>query len=194
MRKQSGFSILELLSVATIIAVVSAAAAPSMLRAVRSYRLKSAAQQIEDAFQSARFAAIQANGVRKVFVNSSNRTVSVGATTAAAAVPLPVGISFTAISVAAPSVVSTAAANATTIGGQQHATSTASISLPATSGATGYNEASFNSRGLPGPGINPGTVHWVYLTNTDGDLMAVTLTSAGSSQVWSRINGSWVKL
>jgi type II secretory pathway pseudopilin PulG len=197
MRKDSGFSILELLGVVLIVGVLSAASTPSLLRAVQSYRLKLAAQQVDDAFQTAKFASMQANATRRVYLNTSAKTVAVGASTAATAVALPNGVSFTTISVAAPGIVSSAAANATTIGGQQCGTSTASVSFPATTGVSDTYEAAFNSRGLPtgttSNPVNPGTVHWVYLTNTNGELMAVTITSAGSSQVWRWTGSAWSK-
>lgn len=194
MRKESGFSLLELMSVVTIVAVVSAVSTPSILRAIQSYRLKVAAQQIDDAFHSAKFAAMQANATRKVYINTSTTSVGVGASTSATTVALPAGISFTNISVTPPSIVSSAVANAAAIGGQQASNASASISFAQTSGTTNFYEVPFNSRGLPGPGINPGTVHWVYLTNTNGELMAITLTSAGSSQMWRWTGSAWAKL
>lgn len=197
MKKQEvGFSLLELIGAVTIVAVASAVSMPSILKAVQGYRLKAAASQIDDAFQSAKFAAMQANATRKVFINPTAKTVAVGAATSATAVALPYGISFTTISVTAPSIVSSAATNAGTIGGQQCATSTSSVSFPLTSGSTTTYEMAFSSRGLPtgtGAALNPGTVHWVYLTNSNGDLMAVTVTSAGSSQIWRWDGSAWVK-
>lgn len=194
MRKESGFSLLELISVVSIVTVASAVMMPSVLKAIQSYRLRTAAQQIDDALHSAKFAAIQSNSTRKAYINTSTKAVSYGANTSGTQNPLPNGISFTTISVTPPSIVSSAVANAASIGGQQGTSATVATSFPATSGATNFYEVSFNSRGLPGPGINAGTVHWVYLTNSNGELMAVTITSAGSSQVWRWTGSTWTKV
>ncbi|HYE74213.1 MAG TPA: type II secretion system protein [Blastocatellia bacterium] len=194
MKKASGFSLLELISVVSIVAVASAVMMPSVLKAIQSYRLRTAAQQVEDALHSAKFAAIQSNATRKAYINTSTRCVSFGSSTSGTQYPLPSGISFTSISVTPPSIVSTAVANATSIGGQQGTNASALTSFPATTGATNFYEVSFNSRGLPGPGINAGTIHWVYLTNSNNELMAVTITSAGSSQVWRWTGSAWIKL
>ena len=52
---------LELGIVSAIIGVASAILAPNMLKAMRTYRLNAAAQQVADAFQSAKFTAVRAN-------------------------------------------------------------------------------------------------------------------------------------
>ena len=190
MRKESGFSLLELLSVVTIVGALSAASIPRIITAVQSYRLNAGAQQVVEALQAAKFAAIQANASRMAYFNTSTNATSVGTSTAAAAIPLPSGVTFTTITGTAPSIVSTAATNAATIGGQQSNNALAAVSFPVASGS--FYQATFSSRGLTGgSNLNPGTVHWVYLKNTNNELMAVTLTSAGSIQTWRWSGSAW---
>ena len=179
-----GLTLLELGIVTALIGVASAILAPNVLKAMRTYRLNAAAQQVADAFQTAKFTAVRANTTQSVFFNTSTNAVAVGQTTSAEAIPLPSGVTFvtTSTSVTAPSLAATAIANAASISGQQ-TNSHISVSLPTVSGQTNFCQAAFTSRGLPN--VTPGAVNWVYLTNTQGEIRAVTITSAGSTRIWS---------
>lgn len=170
----------ETVAVLAVIGVGMAIATPNLTRAVRTYRLNSGAQQVSNALQAAKFNAVRGNTTQSVFFNTSTNTISIGATTAAA-IPLPSGVQFTSPTVGAPPVAATAVANAGTITGQESNPNTA-VSFPAVTGNTNFRQASFNSRGLPV--MTPGQVNWLYLTNTQGELMAITATSAGSIQTW----------
>jgi len=183
-KRSQGFTMIELVVTLLIIGIATAVAAPNLMRAMQTYRLNSGAQQVENALQAAKFASVRANTTQWAYFDTTNNTTSVGAATTAPATPLPPGIRFTTITGAAPTIISTAVTNAATIGGQQSNSATVAVSFPQVTGQTNFRQASFNSRGLPGPGVNPGTVHWVYLTNSQNELMAVTLTSAGSVQIW----------
>lgn len=178
-----GVTLLELAMVTGIIGVASAILAPNMIKAMRTYRLNAAAQQVADAIQTAKFTAVRANTPQSVFFNTTTNGVAVGQTTAATASLLPAGVTFvtTASAVTAPSLAATAITNAGSITGQQ-TDSHISVSFPAVTGQTNFKQASFTSRGLPN--VTPGAVNWVYLTNTQGEIMAVTVTSAGSTRIW----------
>lgn len=179
-----GLTLLELGIVTAIIGVASAILAPNVLKSMRTYRLNAAAQQVADAIQTAKFSAVRANSAQSVFFNTTTNAVAVGQTTAAEATVLPAGITFvtTASAVTAPSLAATAISNAASITGQQ-TNSHISVSFPTVTGQTNFCQASFTSRGLPN--VTPGAVNWVYLTNTQGEIKAVTVTSAGSTRIWT---------
>ncbi len=176
-----GITLIEIAVVMLVIGIAVAIAAPSLIRALQTYRLNSGAQQIADAFQLARFAAVRSNSAQSVFFNTSNNSLAVGQTTAATATLLPPGVQFVSPTVAAPAIVANAAANAGAIAGQQSNTQ-AAISFPTVAGQTNFHQAAFTSRGLPN--VTPGAVNWVYLTNNRNELAAVTITSAGSTRIW----------
>jgi prepilin-type N-terminal cleavage/methylation domain-containing protein len=176
-----GVTLIEMAMVTVVVGIAAAIAAPNLVRAMRTYRLNAAAQQVADALQSAKFTAVRANTTQSVFFNTTTNAVAVGQTTGATAVPLPAGVQFTTPTVAAPSLVATAVANAGTIAGQNN-NGQASVSFPVVTGQTNFRQAAFNPRGLPS--VTPGAVNWTYLTNSQGDLVAVTITSAGSVRIW----------
>jgi len=179
---------LEVITVAAVIGTAVAVSAPSLTRAMRSYRLSAGAQQIAGAIQTAKLRAIGANQSQSIFFDTTNNTIAVA--NAATVVSLPSGIQFVTPTVDAPPMVATAITNAASIPNQQ-SDPHAAVSFPVGSPTT-VREAVFNWRGLPA--VSPGAVNWVYLTNTQGELMAVTLSSAGSVNVWRWDPGasSWV--
>ena len=63
MRGQSerGFSLLEMLAVVTILMILGAMATPSLLRAIRHYRLESSTRQIGDILKRTRYEAMRRN-------------------------------------------------------------------------------------------------------------------------------------
>jgi prepilin-type N-terminal cleavage/methylation domain-containing protein len=60
-RASGGFSLVELLVVVAIIAIMGAVAAPGIARYVRTYKIRTAAQEVASAIQQARGAAISRN-------------------------------------------------------------------------------------------------------------------------------------
>jgi Tfp pilus assembly protein FimT len=93
--KSRGFSITETVMVVATITVMTAMAAPSFLRATREQKLNSAAQQITQSFERARYEAVQKNKSRRVFINTQGNSIAVGETAATATyIPLPDGVRF----------------------------------------------------------------------------------------------------
>lgn len=181
MKKERGFSMTEVMTVCAIVSILLVVAAPNMTRALKSYRLSIGAQQIAGAIQTAKLRAVSTNQTQSVFFDNTdidNPTIAVA--NAANAVPLPPGIKFVTPTVLGPQVIREAATAASGIPGQQSDPCSA-VSFPVGGSAT-VRQASFNWRGLPA--VTPGAVNWVYLTNTRGELMAVTLSSAGSVNTW----------
>lgn len=189
MKKERGFTAFEMVTVAAMVGVAVAAASPSIIKSNRSYRLNTAAQQVAQAFQSARFEAIRNNASQTVTIDKINHTITINGNT----IQLPAGVSFQTQTSSSdvPTEIKTAATNGTngTVVGQETNEKTA-VSFPYNS-TTSKHVATFNSRGMPN--VQPGTLNWLYLVNTDGEKVAITLTSAGSTNTWRKknSNSSW---
>jgi prepilin-type N-terminal cleavage/methylation domain-containing protein len=193
MKNERGFSMMEIMTVCTIVGVMTTMAVPGMMRSVRTYRLGSAARQVAQALQAARFDAIRTNTSSQVKFDTTNFTVQSGA---GAVVALPPGVQFTSLptGVTAPSVITAATTNATNIPGQVTDSATG-VSFPT---SAGLRVATFTTRGVPGnlngTLISPGAVNWAYLINSQGEIAVVTLTGAGSTQVlrWNANTSQWI--
>ena len=186
MRKENGHSLIELLVVLLIIGIIVTIAVPSMTRANRSYRLHSSAQQIAQALQAAKISSITNNTAHKVIFNIANNSLTASGGTQ---ISLPADVRFAKLSgsVTAPNLITTASSKSGSLTGQK-SDSTLAVSFP--QGATSQKfEAAFNSRGIPE--VAPGVTNWVYLTNADGEMIAVVLTSAGSTEILRLRNGTW---
>ncbi len=192
MKHEHGFSMLEIMMVVTIVGVMSAAATPSLTRALRSYRLSAGAQQIAEAIQTAKLRAVSTNQAQSVFFDTASNNNTIAVANSATAISLPPGIQFVTPTVAPPTVIHDAAA---TLIPNQQSDQYAAVSFPVFpvgSTTSTVRAVSFNWRGLPA--VSPGAVNWIYLTNAQGELIAVTLSSAGSVGVWSwnASTSSWV--
>lgn len=185
MRKERGYTALEMVTVTGIMGVVVAAATPSIIKSNRSYKLNAAAQEVAQAFESARFEALRNNSSQTVLLDKVNNTITINGRT----IKLPEGVTFQTQTSTneVPDVIRTAAANGVngTVAGQESNEKTA-ISFPYRSTDAKY-VATFNSRGMPS--VQPGAMNWIYLANLDGEKIAITLSSAGSTNTW-RKNGS----
>ncbi len=184
MRTAKGFSLLELIVVSGIVMVVCAVSVPSLIKANRGYQLQSSAREIAQALQAAKFKAIGSNSSKTVTINTTSNSFvsSLGVTST-----LPTNVKFEALpsSIDAPAIIQSACSNS--LAGQK---SDAKLAASFANGATaGQFIASFNSRGIPA--VEPGVVNWLYLTNQDGDRVAVILSSAGSVEVKRLVNGVW---
>jgi prepilin-type N-terminal cleavage/methylation domain-containing protein len=186
MKTEHGYSLVELLSVTVVLGIVVAIAVPNLLRARRSYEVQASAQQIAQLLEAAKIDAVGKSTNRKLVFDAAQNTLTTSAGTVLA---LPATVSFAALPghIAAPPVVQSAAQNARALPGQQGNAASA-VSLPA-GAATGTHELSFNGRGLPA--VEPGVLHWLYLTNQDGQRVVVTLTSSGSTAIQTWRDGVW---
>ena len=117
MKNERGFTAFEMVTVVGMVAVSAAMAAPSVIRANRSYQLNAAAQQVSQAFQSAKFEALRNNSSQTVLIDPVASTVTINGQT----INLPAGVTFQTqqSSTEIPNVIRTAAANGVTIPGQQ---------------------------------------------------------------------------
>jgi prepilin-type N-terminal cleavage/methylation domain-containing protein len=182
MKTEQGFSALEMVAVAGIIGVAAAIAAPSVIKSNRSYKLEAAAQQVAQAFQSAKYEAIRNNASQTVLIDQANNTITINGNT----IQLPAGVTFQTqqSSTDVPTEIRAAALNGETgtIAGQTSNEKVA-VSFPMRTSDNKY-VATFNSRGMPN--VTPGAVNWIYLVNPDGEKVAITLSSAGSTNTWRK--------
>ena len=185
MQKETGYSLLELLGVTLVLAVVVAVAVPNLTKANRAYQLNASAQQIVQLLQSTRQEAARKNTACKLVFQTNNNTLT---DSNGRPIALPVGVRFESLpsQISAPAPVQSAALNSYLA--NQHNNAKSSISLPNASGGPG-REIEFSPRGLPV--VEPGVLHWIYLVNQDGQRVAVTITSSGSTSILTYRNGVW---
>lgn len=185
---RSGFSLLELLVVVSVMAVASAMAVPVLLNAQRGYRLRTATVDLASLLQRARMSAIQSNAARSVltgagatqiyFDSNGNGAYDVGEPM----MQLPTNIT------------------------QNNGVPTV---IPA--GTLGFNNAQlpparFNGRGMPCAIVGAvctnypaaGEVGFVYYLNQNINGVqrwaAVSVTPAGQVKTWVFNNGVWTNL
>jgi type IV fimbrial biogenesis protein FimT len=74
MRKNSGFTITELMITIAVIAILASLAIPNFIAWLPNYRLQSGAEEIHSTFQLARAEAIKRNATATVAFNTANET------------------------------------------------------------------------------------------------------------------------
>jgi len=77
MRKNSGFTLIEMLVVIGIIAILSALLAPNVIGWMPQYRLRSAVMELGARVQQARLAAIKDNQSCTMSFNTANRSYNI---------------------------------------------------------------------------------------------------------------------
>jgi type II secretory pathway pseudopilin PulG len=192
MRKEKGFSMLETVVVSGMVLVACAASAPSLVKASRAYQLNTAAQQVSQELQEAKYDAIRKNVSQSVIFNVANNSLQVSDPTPTdptrlkTILTLPSGVTFSACTTPPPSV-STAVTKSGSLSGGNGLSGQSSNSQSAVSFSN--STASFNSKGIPT--VQPGAFNWVYLKSSDGDMAVVTLSSAGCTSTMKKSNGGW---
>lgn len=202
MKKARGFTVTELVTVGAIVTVAAAMASPTVVKTVRSERLSTGAQGIAQALQSARYEAMRTNERAKVQFDTTNKTYTVyvrqnGNYVAKETRSLSSDVNFTDLpdNISPPTVISTAVSKYGSIWGQQ-ANARTKVSF---SGSSNTYSAYFTAKGLPGNSdgrqVSPGQVNWISLTNEQGELYVITLTSEGEVITWRWNAGTsqWVK-
>jgi prepilin-type N-terminal cleavage/methylation domain-containing protein len=74
MRKNSGFTLTELMVTIAIIAILASLAIPNFIAWLPNYRLRSGAEDVQSTLQLARITAIKENATVKVEFNTANET------------------------------------------------------------------------------------------------------------------------
>lgn len=186
-RKEKGFSMLETLVVSGVVLVASAATVPSIVMTSKQYKLKAAAQTIDQALQAAKYDAIRQNLSRTVVFDLANNSVIMSNGTE---IKLPAGITFTGPeNTSAPSMIVSGAAAATAANlAAQEDDSKEACSFPVDTTNSNKRRATFTSRGVPD--VTPGAFNWVYLKNGNSERAAVVLSSAGSTARFTKMEHS----
>ena len=185
MRKEKGFSMLETIVVSGIVLVASAATIPSIVNASKQYQLKSVTQEINQALLTAKYDAIRQNKSMSVSFDVANNKLT---TSDGKVINLPAGVTFAGPDVSsAPSLIANGAAAQLAT---QQSNNKMACSFPVDSANANIRKATFTSRGVPK--VEPGELNWVYLKNANGEMSAVTLSSAGSTSSFSKMtNSGW---
>ena len=74
MRKNSGFTMTELMVTIAVVAILASLAIPNFIAWLPNYRLRSAAEEIQSTLQFARITAIKENATAKIKFNTANET------------------------------------------------------------------------------------------------------------------------
>lgn len=202
MQTEPGFSSAELLVVGAIIGLSVTIATPGVLGTMRTERLNTAARQMAQALEAARYEAMRTNNRTQVQFDANSKTYRIITWSGTTPVlgntfALPPEITFADLpeNMTVPAVVSIAAAKADSIPGQE-ANARKMISFP---GSSGIHTATFNAKGMPGKitggQVEPGTVNWLYLTNSQGERVMLSVTSEGLMQTsqWQAGAAVWVQ-
>ena len=174
-----GFSAVEILIVLAILAFLSAFAIPSLSTAMREMRFMSDAQNISSALSYARLKAkSMMNPYRVEFDLDNNRW------------------SVRRYDTATDSWVLEDAVNELSSG---IATSGIALAKEAGSSPAGFPDASsstitFNSRGIPVSGTNPTADNIIYISMSDDEYRAITVTLTGKIKVWKKNDDGWCDL
>jgi type II secretory pathway pseudopilin PulG len=162
----------ELVVILLVVGVLAAILIPAIGTWLEEYRLNIAGQQVADALQAAKMAAVaKSRRTELVFDVPGNRLGRDGAPLA----DLPPGVRFSPAGVSSspdPGVPTTAEP----------------VTFPPLSGDTGLRAAAFTARGLPD--VDPGRSNAVFLTNSRGTC-AVVMTSAGNVRILEWSGSKW---
>jgi len=191
-RRQTGFSLLELVIAMAIALILTAVALPSFLRAYHWYQLNHAATQVADIVRLTRYEAIRRNKpLRCVFrpdatnpgvTDASMTDTSGAALNGVAALTVMLGSSGNLVDVGS-------VAGAGALPAAANLGPTAPSNVPA-----GGVTLQFDARGA----LTTGNVTVFYLENVgvpDAGFRAVLLTPSGSLQIWAAdASGNWHQL
>jgi Tfp pilus assembly protein FimT len=90
-KKEVGFSLIELLAVAAVVLVVAAIVAPNIINAMHNVRLRSSANSVSGALQSARQLAVHDNAFYYICSDNSSGTTYVRTSSTTCTSPTPIG-------------------------------------------------------------------------------------------------------
>ena len=178
-RKQTGFTLLELMVTMAVAAVLLGVAIPAFSVWLPNYRLKNAALDVFSNFQQAKMMAVRANELCRVVFDPGNDRYEIRNSTGGTIKTVrldqygkPGEVAFGG---------GNATKNATTSGGSIPGDGV-SYDLPAP--PPNDNTVTFNARGM-------GTAGYVYLENAKGTAYAIGTESSGLIKMKKWIGGDW---
>lgn len=211
----SGFSMVELMVVASIVLLIVSLSVPTLIQAVHTARLKGAGSDISGLLQVARIRAVRDdryysvylitnnnNGLQQMFVDIYPQNVNGASGSGGTALNFP----DPSISIASEVTRQAQGAAPNTANLAQQLLPTNPNNLVPTDASSALTPFTFGPEGLPCTPtvIAGGTVcnsrggavaYWTFLQNTvTGAWEALTVTPAGRIQQWYYSNGVWNKI
>ena len=191
-RRQAGFSLIELIVAVLVAVILLAVALPIFLRAYRSYQLTNASRQVADILRLTRYEAIRLNKqVNCVFQPYSGD-------------PTMMSASMTDLSGSALSGIGTATTILLGVNGNLVAAGSVPGTLPASANLGSAVPTAFSAAGgtiqfdARGSVLLPAGVNAFYLASQgapDAGYRAVVLMPSGSMEIWSiDSSGNWQEL
>ena len=174
-RKQTGFTLLELMVTMAVAAVLLGVAIPAFSVWLPNYRLKNAALDVFSNFQQAKMMAVRANELCRVVFDPGNDRYEIRNSTGGTIKTVRLD------QYGKPGEVAFGGGNAT------KAATTSGGALPGDGVSFGTNEAHFTARGT----CLPGHVGYVYLQNDKGTAYAVGTENSGLIKMKKWIGGDW---
>ncbi|MEW5974915.1 MAG: hypothetical protein AB1898_03805 [Acidobacteriota bacterium] len=188
MKKQKGFSAIDLLITVAIATIVLGFILPSINQGLQSYRLNASAQEIAAQIQSVRYRALRDNAVCSFLILPSGRSFGVDANANGSltggsgdiVLALQNGINFTAASVPPPSASGSTTLSTGSLNG---------IGFTPRGGVTAIN----SSTGLPdfNPASVPAGGYAIYLLGPGNKFAAITVSTAGRVRTWRGNGATW---
>ena len=194
MKRQAGFSLLEVVVALVVAIILLAVSLPVLLRAYRSYQLTNAARQVADILRLTRYEAIRLNKqVNCVFqpVAGNPAMMSASMTDSSGNGLSGMGTATIVLGLTGNLVDASSAPVLAAFPSQANLGSTVPLNFPSTGGAI-----QFDPRGAVIPPTNTAlAVNAFYLASpaaSDAGYRAVLLMPAGSMQIWSvDASGTW---
>jgi Tfp pilus assembly protein FimT len=173
-KPQSGFSVVEIAVVVTIVGAIVAVSVPIISNSLREYRLNTAMRQMVDTIKRIKMQAVSENRRAAMMIDTAGLRAGIatlnddGTVNRVDYVPLPSGITFTRPEgdLAPPGVVSSEV-----------------VSFPSYGGTTNLYKQDFNSRGFPAV-ANGADIVSIFISNGES-FRSIVMNSVGGIRTYT---------